>query len=408
MVRKRKTKNFKKKSNFKEKSMIEQKKTTILYIGILLLICSGISVQAQDPIQDYFNNYCSLINNYTARNNTSEHQALLKRKIADLFDNGDQTIVYNNLQSNGSYQIKLYKYLDKLLTFFPNGVKVSYKDLISQINYKKQLLEVQLVLVYLDETNQKSFSTPIQFHLKWSAITQKLNAKIFFVGKWLTLEIELTPIVSELERNMVYVEEGIFEREKCNKNNKVSVNSFRMNKYEVTHAEWKAVMGKNHLFYDNCDNCPVSVSWRKAQEFINKLNHMTAGNYRLPTEQEWEYAAIVGRNSRDYKYSSNKNTRISEDEYLKKIRFVGESQPNKLGLFDMDGNAWEWCADWYKGAFHFCNSPTHLGEPNDSEYSLILRGGSSDIMDTGSVSVYNGRYLTVLKHLGFRLVTSTQ
>ena len=127
-------------------------------------------------------------------------------------------------------------------------------------------------------------------------------------------------------------------------------NDYYIGKYEVTQALWQAVMGNNPSDFKG-DNLPVeSVSWDDCQEFISKLNRITGKTFRLPTEAEWEYAARGGNKSRGYQYSGSNN--LSDvawysDNSGKKTHAVGTKQPNELGIYDMTGNVWEWCQDWY-------------------------------------------------------------
>ena len=167
-------------------------------------------------------------------------------------------------------------------------------------------------------------------------------------------------------------------------------------------------VSNNPSCFKNCDNCPIeNVSWNDVQEFIRKLNQKTGKNYRLPTEAEWEYAARGGNKSRGYKYSgSNILDEVAwyNDNSSSITHPVGEKQANELGLFDMNGNVWEWCNDWH-GAYYYQNSPTF--NPKGPSYGdgRVFRGGSwySDppyclptIRDNG-LSGYNDNIL------GFRI-----
>ena len=122
---------------------------------------------------------------------------------------------------------------------------------------------------------------------------------------------------------------------------------FWLGKYEVTQAEWQAVMGTNPSGNsDCCGQCPVEqVSWNDTQEFIGRLNGRAGGNrYRLPTEAEWEYAARAGTTGDRYGnldaiawYGGN-NSEFGTNP-------VGQKAPNAWGLHDMIGNVWEWVED---------------------------------------------------------------
>ncbi|MEZ4987578.1 MAG: formylglycine-generating enzyme family protein [Saprospiraceae bacterium] len=170
----------------------------------------------------------------------------------------------------------------------------------------------------------------------------------------------------------------------------VTVSTFYISKYEVTQAQWRAVMGSDpeELYNTGCDQCPVErVSWDDIQDFLRKLNTQTGQNYRLPTEAEWEYAARGGNASKNYLYSgSNKidevawydgnykqgNTHGSE----KTTRPVGGKKSNELGLYDMSGNVWEWCEDdWHS---NYSGAPTDGRAWVGSQRGAlrVLRGGS--------------------------------
>ena len=158
----------------------------------------------------------------------------------------------------------------------------------------------------------------------------------------------------------------------------VTLSDFYIGKYEVTQAQWKAIMGSNPSRWKG-DNLPVeNVSWNDIQEFITKLNAQTGKKFRLPTEAEWEYAARGGNKSKGYKYSGSNS--ISDvawygDNSSSKIHPVGQKSPNELGIYDMSGNVWEWCQDWYSSSAYSSSSQTNPTGPSSGS-SRVLRGGS--------------------------------
>ena len=156
----------------------------------------------------------------------------------------------------------------------------------------------------------------------------------------------------------------------------VTLSDFAIGETEVTQELWKAVMGSNPSYFSGT-NLPVEhVSWNDCQTFITKLNQLTGKNFRLPTEAEWEYAARGGNKSKGYKYAGSNNLNDVawySDNSSSRTHPVKQKQANELGLYDMSGNVWEWCQDW------FCNyssgAQTNPTGAASGSYR-VLRGGS--------------------------------
>ena len=195
------------------------------------------------------------------------------------------------------------------------------------------------------------------------------------------------PVKNGISIEMVKVEAGSFnmgatpEMENPNEDEKpvhrvTLTNNYYIGKYEVTQALWKIVMGSNPS-NSKGDNLPVEkVSWNDCQKFISKLNKLTGKSFRLPTEAEWEYAARGGNKSRGYQYSGS-NT-IGDVAWYdgnsgSKTHAVGTKQPNELGAFDMTGNVWEWCQDWFN---RYSSSPQTNPIGAVSGSCRVYRGGS--------------------------------
>jgi formylglycine-generating enzyme required for sulfatase activity len=161
----------------------------------------------------------------------------------------------------------------------------------------------------------------------------------------------------------------------------VCVDDFYLGKYEVTQGQLEKVMGNNPSNFKGRDNPVEQVSWNDVQEYIDRLNRQSGRKYRLPTEAEWEYAARSGGKRDKFSgtsqeselgqyawYSSNSAGRFSSEP-------VGQKKPNGLGLHDMSGNVWEWCADWYD-ANYYQNSPKDNPKGPGNGQLRVLRGGS--------------------------------
>ena len=186
---------------------------------------------------------------------------------------------------------------------------------------------------------------------------------------------------------MIAVEGGTFtmgatseqgsDADSCEKpTHSVTLSSYSIGETEVTQALWQAVMGSNPSYFYGSKRPVECVSWNDCQDFIRKLNALTGENFRLPTEAEWEYAARGGNKSRGYKYAGSNtidNVAWYGDKFGSYTHNVATKSPNELGLYDMSGNVWEWCQDWYDS--YSSGSQTNPTGPSSGSHRVRRGGG---------------------------------
>ncbi len=238
-------------------------------------------------------------------------------------------------------------------------------------------------------------------------------------GKMLLLLLFFVPIGMKAQKTLIFKVKGVTFRmkpvqggtfvmgalptdtlaDKDEVRHQVSVKTFYMGETEVTQELWEAVMPKNRS-KNKGKTLPVEyVTYDMCKEFIDKLNQLTGYQFRLPTEAEWEYAARGGRKSKGYLYAGSND--IYQVAHLltntpdRKEKSVAQLKPNELGLYDMSGNVWEFCEDWYR------KSPQ--SEPSSNFH--VIRGGSynCDARYCRSTNRYMYDQRRRYRHVGFRL-----
>jgi sulfatase modifying factor 1 len=211
--------------------------------------------------------------------------------------------------------------------------------------------------------------------------TMKIILILFFICQI----IQAKPFAIFITTNMAFVKGGEFKmgnnegKQNARPAHDVELSDFYIGKYEVTQGLWHHVMNSDTSGVNYCGNCPVyDVKWEAIQVFIAKLNQLTGNLYRLPTEAEWEYAARGGQLSKGYKYCGSDS--VGEVAWYRpnadmKTHPVGLKKPNELGLYDMSGNVWEMCSDWYDAGF-YKHSPSKNPNQSKRKRLRVLRGGS--------------------------------
>lgn len=195
-------------------------------------------------------------------------------------------------------------------------------------------------------------------------------------------------LVGKVKFKMIHVEGGTFTMGATSEQgsdadsdekptHSVTLSSYYIGETPVTQELWEAVMGNNPSDSKGAQRPVENVSWVDCQDFIRCLNQRTGKNFRLPTEAEWEYAARGGRKSNGSKYAGGSSvddvawyTNNSDSE----THPVAQKRANELGLYDMSGNVWEWCQDWYDSDY-YKKSPTRDLKGPTSGSSRVARGG---------------------------------
>lgn len=217
-------------------------------------------------------------------------------------------------------------------------------------------------------------------------------ASMVFIAGCSSTSVSKHPIAVAIMQDMVLVEGGSFlmgsDSDTAKRSeqpaHEVSVDSFYISKFEVTQALFDSVMGGSNSFFVNPDVPVNNLSWQQAVYFTERLSEITGDNFRLPTEAEWEFAAIGGNKSKGYTYSGSNN--IDDVAWYagnakRSAQPVGLKAPNELGLYDMTGNVGEFVIDQFDERF-YQRSPKH--NPSNAQHSEInlthktTRGGSFD------------------------------
>lgn len=234
------------------------------------------------------------------------------------------------------------------------------------------------------------------------------NSKVYYVGKGVKLELVLIP-AGEFLMGSPDSDSDASSDEKPQHRVRIT-KPFYLGKFPVTQEQWEAIMPLNPSQFKGAKNPVDSVRWDDCQAFLSRLNEKfakTAGKFALPTEAQWEYACRAGSTTYwnfgnsglvlgDYAWYSNNSE--------SKTHPVGEKKPNAWGLYDMNGNVWEWCQDWYDGNY-YAKSP--MDDPTGPATGSIRvsRGGGWNDGGGGCRSANRGRGTAVnrLDHLGLRV-----
>lgn len=229
----------------------------------------------------------------------------------------------------------------------------------------------------------------------------------------------LTFTVKRQTFTMIYVEGGTFTMGTTSQYgidvrdaHCITLSDYYIGQYEVTQGLWQAVMENNPANFKQGNLYPVErVSWEDCQLFISKLNTLLAvqlggKRFALPTEAQWEYAARGGKKTQNYKYAGG-NDLSNVAWYAGNANYtthaVGQKAPNELGLYDMSGNVWEWCLDWYGGHSIVAQATPYS---SDDKVARVERGGSYNYYSGACSILFRSGHIPSFRmdELGLRLV----
>ena len=329
------------------------------------------------------------------------------------------------------------------ITLTPNQTKIDFLNVnngyewatidknayISDKKNKYYLKDAKGIEITPQKTYYKDEYENLYFSLIFPPIPSDVNELDFIENNessWKIFNIDINKhnykerdsIVERIVSNMVYVKGGTFvmgdDGWVCSSPKfKVELSDFYISKYEVTQKEWEVIYGENPSFFKGSNRPVESVEMYKCATFAKRLSELSGKCFRLPTEAEWEYAARGGKYGSNFKYSGgNKLNEVAwySDNSEKQTHIVGSKEPNALGLYDMSGNVWEWCLDYY-GNYTPQTKKDPKG-PDKGEFT-VYRGGSYNEKETINKEGYSDFWIfsrssdkpsSKYTNVGFRLV----
>lgn len=303
------------------------------------------------------------IEKYHGNDEAAHWVTLAKQKLSRILEINRAKEAWKQLRETAT-EVDLSKYIDQYNELPEASAWVreaaSKLDQLRRDQIKPSMNDVITGNIRVDWDRIKVISDrdSLQAFLEYYSAEKRNSKWVGIAKKWLALNTIPREVTNSVGMEFVLIPPGHFQMGTVqligNRNrhhgpaHEVTISQgFYLGKYEVTQHQWLSVMGQNPSWFDGCIHCPVErVSWIDVSAFIQRLNSMEANvNYRLPTEAEWEYAALGNTNKARYGnlneigwYLDNSDGRTHE---------VGSRVPNQYGLYDLIGNVWEWVQDWH-------------------------------------------------------------
>lgn len=256
---------------------------------------------------------------------------------------------------------------------------------------KNKIVVYMLLLVFLGCVSVSCERDPQFERGEYTFDNNELNYVNGFLIQWNKEDLSdnVKDVVREIVTTMVFVDGGTFTMGSYSGSglspeempaHSVSLSDFYIAKVTINQKQWTAIMGENPLWdesYGKGDEYPANfISYQQAQQFIDLLSQYSGLKFRMPTEAEWEYAACGGPYSNGFNYSGSNNPSLvawSSENANTQMHPSALLQSNELGLYDMSGNLWEWCSDWY-GSYTYNGGNDPTGPATGTKH--VVRGGS--------------------------------
>ena len=313
--------------------------------------------------------------------------------------------IYDSYHATFNWRNHAPKISKMLADLLDDMMQFLYKDRPQTVN------EIWHRLAEVEKSLQPNKSKTFNFEVVTTDATGKITNRRNASAKYFTEDLG-----NGVFLEMVEIPGGTFmmgspENEAERRSNEspqhqVTVPSFCMGKYELTQAQYQAIMGNNPARFKG-NNRPVEkVSWNDAVAFCEKLSQRTGKKYRLPSEAEWEYACRAGTTTRFYFGESITPELVNYNLNNHQTTDVGTFPPNAFGLYDMHGNVWEWCQDNYER--NYINAPMDGAALTSSSVWEVLRGGSWYVIPVNCRSAFRLSYFLAYDSdiIGFRVVCS--